>query len=509
MKVMLFTILSIFLAVSCGKDPQPQPEHVKLSADKTALEFAAEGGEQTVTVTASEKLYVVTGETWLMAKQGTKSAEQKIEVTFTATANDATAERTAKVSLVAGDEKTYIEVTQAAAEKKEEPGGKEPIVPENNGSVAWQMLEKFGLGWNLGNQMDAFNNGVSGETAWGNPKATQSTFTKAKAAGFTTVRIPVTWMGHIGDAPEYKIEEAWLNRVAELVGYAENAGLNAVINMHHDGGDSKYWLNIKGAANNAEIQAQVLAQIEAMWTQIAEKFKDKGDFLVFEAFNEIHDGGWGWGTNREDGGKQYKCLNEWNQKFVDAVRSAGGNNSTRILGIPAYCTNVDIAIESFVMPEDAAENRLMLSVHSYDPYDYALSATKSEWGHTADNSKKVSGDNELQIRTMFEKIYVNFIEKGIPVYMGEFGCVNRATEREQAFQQYYLKYFTKAAKEYGVPCFIWDNGADGAGNECHAFIDHATGEYSSAGAEAAIRAMTTAYRSDYSLEDIYNQAPIF
>ena len=136
MKVMLFTILSIFLAVSCGKDPQPQPEHVKLSADKTALEFAAEGGEQTVTVTASEKLYVVTGETWLMAKQGTKSAEQKIEVTFTATANDATAERTAKVSLVAGDEKTYIEVTQAAAEKKEEPGGKEPIVPENNGSVA-------------------------------------------------------------------------------------------------------------------------------------------------------------------------------------------------------------------------------------------------------------------------------------------------------------------------------------------------------------------------------------
>jgi endoglucanase len=508
MKVMLFTILSIFLAVSCGKDPQPQPEHVKLSADKTALEFAAEGGEQTVTVTASEKLYIVS-DMWLTAKQGTKSEDHKILVTFTASANDKAEERVVKVSLVAGDEKVYVDVTQAAAEKKDEPGGDDPILPDDNGSVAWQMLEKFGLGWNLGNQMDAFYNGVSGETAWGNPKATQTTFNKVKAAGFTTVRIPVTWLGHIGEAPEYKIDEAWLNRVAELVGYAENAGLNAVINMHHDGGDSKYWLNIKGAANNAEIQAQVLAQIEAMWTQIAEKFKDKGDFLVFEAFNEIHDGGWGWGTNREDGGKQYKCLNEWNQKFVDAVRATGGNNATRILGIPAYCTNVDIAIENFVMPEDAAENRLMLSVHSYDPYDYALSATKSEWGHTADMSKKVSGDNELQIRTMFEKIYVNFIEKGIPVYMGEFGCVNRATEREQAFQQYYLKYFTKAAKEYGVPCFIWDNGADGAGNECHAFIDHATGEYSSAGAEAAIRAMTTAYRSDYSLEDIYNQAPIF
>lgn len=508
MKMMLLTILSIFLAVSCGKDPQPQPEHVNLSADKTKLEFTAAGGEQTVTVTASEKLYVVS-ETWLTAKQGTKSADHKIVVTFTAAANDKAEERSAKVSLVAGDEKVYVDVTQAAAEKEDEPGGDDPILPDNNGSVAWQMLEKFGLGWNLGNQMDAHSNGVSAETIWGNPKATQATFNKVKAAGFTTVRIPVTWLGHIGETPEYKIDEAWLNRVAELVDYAENAGLNAVINMHHDGGDSKYWLDIKSAALNAEKQAQILAQIESMWTQIAEKFKAKGDFLVFEAFNEIHDGGWGWGANRNDGGKQYLCMNEWNQKFVDAVRATGGNNATRILGVPAYCTNVDIAIESFVMPEDVAEGRLMLSVHSYDPGDYALTAKKSEWGHTADNSKKVSGDNELQIRTMFEKIYVNFIAKGIPVYMGEFGCVNRATEREQAFQQYYLKYFTKAAKTYGVPCFIWDNGATGAGNECHAFLNHATGEFASTEAAAAMNTMISSYKSDYTLDDIYNQAPKF
>ena len=240
----LLTILSIFLAVSCGKDPQPQPEHVALSADKTALEFTAEGGEQTVVVATSEKLYVVTGETWLKSKQGTKSDDQKIEVTFTATANESTTVRTAKVSLVAGEEKVYVDVTQAAAEKNKEPDGSEHLVPDMVANPAWQLAAKFGLGWNLGNHMDAHNNGVSAETAWGNPKATQETFNKVKAAGFNTVRIPVTWLGHIGDAPEYKIEEVWLNRVAELVGYAENAGLNAVINMHHDGGDSKYWLNI-------------------------------------------------------------------------------------------------------------------------------------------------------------------------------------------------------------------------------------------------------------------------
>lgn len=509
MKSMLYALLFCLLAVSCGPEPQPQPDHVGLSADKTALEFVAEGGEQTVMVTASEKLYIVTGESWLKAKQGTKSQDQKVEVTFTATANEASQERSVRVSLVAGDEKVYIDVTQAAAEKKEEPGGTEPIVPDNNGSVAWQMLEKFGLGWNLGNQMDAHNNGVSAETAWGNPVATQTAFNKVKAAGFTTVRIPVTWLGHIGPAPEYKIDEAWLDRVVELVGYAEKAGLNAVINIHHDGGDSAHWLNIKGAAKNAEIHAQVLEQVGAVWTQIAEKFTEKGDFLVFEAFNEIHDGGWGWGDNQKDGGKQYQCLNEWNQKFVDVVRATGGNNANRILGIPAYCTNVDIAAESFVMPQDIVEGRLMVSVHSYDPYDYALSATKSEWGHTAESAKKVSGDNERQVRTIFEKIYVNFIVKGVPVYMGEFGCVNRATEREQAFQQYYLKYFTKAAQTYGVPCFIWDNGAKGAGNECHAFFDHATGEYCSDGASAAMRAMVSAYKSSYTLEDIYKQAPTF
>ena len=491
-------LISIFCLLMAACTPEQQPVHVSLSADKTSLDFPAEGGEQIVMVTVSEKLYI-SADLWMTIKREQQS-DSIVAVTFTASANADSKERAAKVALVAGEEKVYIDVKQAAANGNSG-------MPSPDGSAAWKMAEKFALGWNLGNQMDAHNDGISSETAWGNPRASQTTFTRVKEAGFSTVRIPVTWLGHIGEAPEYKIDEAWLNRVAELVGYAENAGLNAVINMHHDGADSKHWLDIMNAALDADKQAQILEQIDAMWTQIAEKFKDKGDFLMFEAFNEIHDGGWGWGANKSDGGKQYKCMNEWNQKFVDAVRATGGNNAARILGVPAYCTNIDIAIESFVMPEDAAEGRLMLSVHSYDPSDYALTAKKSEWGHTADNAKKPSGDNELQIKTMFEKIYANFISKGIPVYMGEFGCVNRATEREQAFQQYYLKYYTKAAQTYGVPCFIWDNGATGSGEEKHAFFNHANGEFSSLEAEAAITAMVSAYNSDDTLDDIYDQAP--
>ena len=321
------------------------------------------------------------------------------------------------------------------------------------------------------------------------------------------MRIPVTWLGHIGSAPDYKIEEAWLNRVAEVVGYAEKAGLNAVVNMHHDGADSAYWLDIKSAAKDPAVHQQILEQITAMWGQIALKFKDKGEFLIFESFNEIHDGGWGWGDNKKDGGKQYKCLNEWNQAFVNAVRAAGGKNADRILAVPAYCTNVDIAIESFVMPEDSAKDRLVLALHCYDPYDYTLPANKSEWGYTADPAKKVAGDNEAELEKVFKKISTNFIAKGIPVYMGEFGCVNRATEREQKFQQYYLRYYAKLAQIYGIPCMVWDNGAKGAGNEKHAFFDHATGAYCSVEARSAIQALVDSYTNTLSLEDVYKNAP--
>ena len=492
----VYILAAMLLAMSCGPESPEQQENVILSVDKNTLDFNTDGGEKTFTVTSSGQFSVVPGEKWLTAKKGAKSGDKTV-VTVTATKNYALEARQTKITITSGDQKRYVEVSQKSA--TEAP----------TGDITKDYAARLGIGWNLGNHFDAYNNGVSGETAWGNPKATQATMNKVKAAGFSTVRIPVTWMGHIGAAPDYKIDEKWLNRVAEVVGYAEAAGLNAIVNMHHDGADSKNWLDIKTAAKDPAVHQQILDQVSAMWRQIADKFKDKGDFLIFEAFNEIHDGGWGWGENRNDGGKQYQCLNEWNQAFVDAVRASGGENANRILGIPAYCTNVDIAVQTFVMPEDVVEGRLIMAVHCYDPYDYTLPATKSEWGHTADESKKVSGNNEADLKRVFEKIYNNFIKKGIPVYMGEFGCVNRATEREQAFQQYYLKYYAKLAKTYFVPSIIWDNGAKGAGNEKHAFIDHGTGEYCSPEAKAAIEALVDSYKNTLSLEDIYNSAPKF
>ncbi len=506
MKRILTILTALAALISCGEEKNsPQTTDVKLSIEPQTLSFAAESEEKTFTITSASNPNISPADHWYVVNKGVwNKGTFKTEVVVKVNENTALEERTSRISVTCGDETAEVAITQAAGT---ENSGDDTVRPEPNDGPAWSVARTLGVGWNLGNHFDAYNNGVSGETVWGNPKATQATFTKVKAAGFKTVRIPVTWLGQYGDAPDYKINEAWLNRVAEVVGYAEKAGLNVILNMHHDGADSKYWLNIKLASVNPDMHRQIMEQIAAMWGQIAAKFADKGDFLVFEAFNEIHDGGWGWGSNRNDGGKQYKCLNEWNQTFVDAVRAAGGHNVDRYLGIPAYCTNVDIAIESWEKPEDTAENRLLLSVHSYDPSEYALTANKSEWGHTASSANKVPGDNEADLQAMFIKIYNNFISKDIPAYLGEFGCVNRSTAREQSFQQYYLRYFAKLARLYGVPCAIWDNGAKGAGNECHAFFDHGTGEFSSDEAKAAMKSLVESYNSDLTLEQVYNTAP--
>ena len=514
MKRILCILSALIAMTSCESTKVEEPEKLDtpLSADPQTLTFTPAGGELSFTVISGEEINLSPWAGWYTVSKGVRNTSTlKTVVTVTAQENPEKEERTSKISVVCGDQKLYVEVVQAAGTGSSggDGGGTTTTPsPEPDGNVAWETARKLGIGWNMGNHFDAHNNGVSGETVWGNPKATQTTFDKVKAAGFSTVRIPVTWLGHIGAAPDYKIEDAWLDRVAEVVGYAENAGLNVILNMHHDGADSKYWLDIKSAAADPAVHEQILDQITAMWSQIAWKFQDKGDFLIFEAFNEIHDGGWGWGANRNDGGKQYKCLNEWNQAFVGAVRGSGGqNNMERLLGIPAYCTNTDLAIAALEMPSDYLEDRLMVSVHCYDPYDYTLPAKYSEWGHTASSSNKVAGDNEADLKATFVKLYDNFISKGIPVYMGEFGCVNRATAREQAFQQYYLKYYAKLSKTYGVPCMIWDNGAKGHGNERHAFINHGTGDYCSSEAQAAIEALIASYTNDLTLEEVYNQAP--
>ena len=367
------------------------------------------------------------------------------------------------------------------------------------------IVSAMGMGWNLGNQMDAWDNEIANETCWGNPKTTQEAFDKIAAAGIKTVRIPVTWMGHFGEAPDYKIEETWLNRVAEIVGYAEKAGLNAIINIHHDGANSQHWLDIKNAALTSAKNTEIKAKIKALWTQIAEKFKDKGDFLIFEGFNEIQDGAWGWGANRTDGGKQYKTMNEWLQIFVDAVRSTGGNNETRWLGIPAYNTDIDLC-EHLVLPADPA-NKLLVAVHFYMNYKYTLENEYSSWGHTGKNNSPEG--QEKDIREALKKMYDRYTSKGTPVYVGEMGNIYHGGDAEK-YRKYYFEYVVKCMHENYLAPIVWDNGSTKSGRECHGYFNHPTGEYIN-NAEEMIGVMVKAVtntESGYTLDWVYdNSAP--
>ena len=461
------------------------------------LPSAGDGSQLTVTVKANDVPTFKSEASWLSFVgdvrnngDGTYSVDVKV-------ARNYFSAREGVLTVVNGSSSVILTVKQAAGSGAEISG-----MPDDPALVPTFM----GMGWNLGNSLDSQNNGVSGETLWGNKACTQATMDAIRAAGFRTVRIPVTWLGHIGDAPNYKIEEAWMNRVAEVVGYAENAGLNAIINIHHDGAESNFWLDIKNAAVNNIKNDAVKAQLKAMWTQIANKFKDKGNFLIFEAMNEIHDGKWGYGANTSDGGKQYKTLNEWLQVCVDAIRATGGNNSSRWIGVPGYCTNPQLTIENLVLPTDAA-GRLIVAVHFYDPSDYTLEAKCEEWGHNAAQGKKLNYGDEDNVRSVFSSLQQKYVAAGIPVYIGEIGNVHRDNERAEAFRKYYLEYVCKAAKTYGMSPIFWDNGSANTGRESSGLFDHGTGKPINNGAEIAAIMVNAMENNDatYTLESVYNK----
>lgn len=357
-------------------------------------------------------------------------------------------------------------------------------IPQNE---AFDFVSDMQIGWNLGNSLDAHNNGFSSETAWGNPEINKTLLEEVAKAGFEVVRIPITWLGHVGKAPNYTIEESFLTRVSEVVDYAKSAGLKIIINIHHDGADSVHWLNIKDAAKDISKNLDVQNQLSSMWKQIAQKFLDSEEYLIFEPMNEIHDGYWGWGANRNDNGAQYDILNEWNQVCVDAIRSVGAKN---YISIPGYVTNPDLTMQHLKLPNDSL-NKLLVTVHFYDPYDFAIGATLNKWG-TRDGKSKSS--DEIHIDTVFSDLYSKYVSEGIPVLISECGAVYQ--KGYEKYRRYYVEYMVKLAHINGLIPILWDNGASGSGKECFGLFNRASGEvYSHAQAvvDVAIKASKTEY----------------
>ena len=508
MRRMTLILAAIILAVipSCKKTPKEDPAPASMTLSSSSASVGVDGETLQVNITAPAKPRASSDVPWITVSEGPFSS-YKQTVSIKVEANPTHGERTGTVSFTS----TPSGQTLTASFTVKQTGKDKKQRPKADGTPGWVMAEKIGFGWNMGNQMDAYNNGVADETCWTGVKATEKLFTSLKAKGVKTVRIPVTWLGHFGEAPEYKIDGR-LDRVAELVDWAEKAGLNAIINTHHDGAEGQFWLDIAGASKDKDLRDRTSAQVKAMWTQIAERFKDKGDFLIFESFNEINDGGWGWSNDyrTEEGKKrQNACLDEWNQVFVDAVRATGGNNSTRWLGIPGYCADPTFTMEGMTLPKDSAEGRLMVAVHYYAPWEFTLNCTVSDWGHTRKNNLNKPEFDESAMESMFEKMYNKWVAKGIPCYLGEFGCSMRADAKEKAFQMYYLEYLAKCAVTYGMGGILWDNNSTGTGEESHGYVDNASGEWIGYAKEVFDVLNRAFYSKDssYAIETVYDSAP--
>jgi len=386
-------------------------------------------------------------------------------------------------------------VTIKAAAKKEGVADSETISASYTitTNTAMDFVDSMKIGWNLGNTFDGHRSGNPSETAWQNTETTQALMDGVAAQGFGAVRIPVTWLNKVGAAPDYTIDSAWLDRVAEVVEYVRVAGMKAIINLHHDGADSSRWLSVKTADLTGSKKEAMDAQFAAMWTQIAEKFKNTGDFLLFEGFNELHDGSWSDGD-----AAQHARVNELGQIFVNTVRAAGGENSSRYLLIHGWVTRPTVTVSSLVLPTDTTTGRLIVGIHFYDPYNFTGSATQTKWG---DKGFPRNWANEANVRRIFDSVKNRFINDGIPIIIGEYGAVNQSGDAF-AYRKYYMEYVTKYAHDCRFVSFYWDNAGFGFGREKFGLLNRSDGTPYDSSAEEILAVMMKAVNEDYPLASI-------
>lgn len=319
----------------------------------------------------------------------------------------------------------------------------------------FELTRDLRVGWNNGNALDSFSifakSPKGHETAMGNPPITEEMVKLLADTGFGALRIPIVWQTKLGPAPDFIIDPAWFERIKEIVDWGIDNELYVIINMHHE-----YW-----HFPSYELEDSVKEQITAVWTQIAVYFKDYSEKLIFETFNEPRPFNtpeeWSGGT-----AESRDVLNRYNQTALETIRASGGHNDKRYVLIPAIAASGEAySLNGFIMPDDP---NVILSVHAYTPYDFALMpGGRSDW-----SSSNVA--DTAPITSLFDRLEEMFLSKGIPVIMGEFGAVNRQNPEQRMD---WLQFYLETASEHGVPCIWWDNGSFGGTGELFGLMERA------------------------------------
>lgn len=337
---------------------------------------------------------------------------------------------------------------------------KQEIQTSDDGSIseeltALELAKKMGNGINLGNTMEAYGHGSFApdsetrqfETLWGQPVTTQEMIDGMKAAGFDSLRIPIAWTNAMDyESGDYTISETYLDRVEEIINYGLNADMYVIINDHWDGG----WWGMFGSASE-ETRTKAMDMYTSMWTQIAERYGDYSDKLIFESANEelgdrLNDKDIASDSGTLSQNECYEKTNEINQTFVDLIRSTGGNNAQRFLLIAGYNTDIMMTCDDrFKMPTDSAKDKLLLSVHYYTPWDYCGMDNVLHWGSVADY------DEQNQLFEMLTK----FTDKGYGVVIGEYAVLAKGSTPKTDTDKFTSNLLNNCDL-YGYVPMLWD-----------------------------------------------------
>ncbi|MEP1448609.1 MAG: glycoside hydrolase family 5 protein [Paraglaciecola sp.] len=332
-----------------------------------------------------------------------------------------------------------------------------PLPDDSSGmeSNAQQLAANMTLGWNIGNTLEA----IGSETAWGNPLISRDLIQLVKDSGFNAIRIPTSW-DQYSDQETAEIEVTWLNRVKEVVQYCVDNNLYVILNIHWDGG----WLE-----NNitTEKQQENNAKQKAFWQQIATHLEEFDEHLIFASANEPH----------VEDAEQMAVLLSYHQTFVDTVRATGGKNSNRVLVVQGPKTDIELTDQLWGdMPNDSVTDRLMMEVHFYTPYQFTLMNKDESWGNqffywgkdyqsVDDTQRNTNYGEEAAVDLLFKSMKEKFVDKGIPVILGEYSAVRRngqltgeALNLHLASRAYYHEYVTQQAIMNGLVPFYWDSG---------------------------------------------------
>jgi len=343
-------------------------------------------------------------------------------------------------------------------------------IPDNE---AMALMRDMKCGWNLGNTFDAHNgytghfSGTGMETIWVGVRTSRELIAAIKEAGFNTIRIPVSWHNHVDQNDV--IDSEWMDRVREVAGWALEEGMYVIVNVHHDN-DVKYFY-----PDTAHYE-QSAAYLAAVWSQMAEAFRDCDDHLIIESMNEPRLVGsqyeWSWNNYTSECRLSAKYINQLNQLFVDTVRASGGNNATRYLAVPAYSASAASARDqAFQLPEDPAENRIIVSVHAYTPYNFALNLNSTD--RTFDLEKDQNKKSE--IAGFMNNLYSRFVKYGIPVMLDEFGALDKSGNIQDRVN--FTAYYVASASTRGITCVWWDNHAFSGNGERFGLINRSTLEW--------------------------------